>query len=164
MNNRQKQGREETALYADGKSMSALKSYLCSMPKRPGGKVDAETCRRCESSCAFGRRYVCLYDAGEQPVPKKYNKKKAKEDTQMPVNKKSCDQVTLQEQLEAKLSENLTLVDAQKKLLADLKEMEEKLIKAQMAYTEEYTARKRIQLQLYKLKARLYDMEHPEEE
>lgn len=68
-------GLKNESAYADGKTMAALTRYLCTVARPAGIKsVDPEACRNCESKCAFGVRFVQLYDAGEQIVLRKVNR------------------------------------------------------------------------------------------
>ena len=77
-------------------------------------------------------------------------------------NAKSCDQLTMQEQLEEKLRENLQLNDVNRKLIEKNAELEKMLSEKDEAYTQEYALRQSMQMQLYRLKAMLWDKEHPE--
>lgn len=77
-------------------------------------------------------------------------------------NAKSCDQLTMQEQLEEKLRENLQLNDVNRKLIEKNAELEKLLSEKDEAYTQEYALRQSMQMQLYRLKAMLWDKEHPE--
>ena len=85
----------------------------------------------------------------------------------MPTTKKSADQVTLKEQLEAKMNEcmqlheaNRTMVQETIQLTQELKEANEQLKKAQIELDKMAKARTELQVELWKLKARLYDKEH----
>lgn len=169
------------------KTLGALVSHLCAMPIRPNGRVDAEECRACESQCAYGRKLVDWWDEallnGEDPMqamkkrgrPRKplqgpygQNGEKAKtlkqptEDDSMAIAKKSCDEVTLQEQLEAKLAENKELRETVESLVARnnalIKEVES--LKACMELAEAKQQEERAAL--IGLKARMLDLLHPE--
>ena len=138
------QNRREESHFAEDKSMSALRQYLCSMarPYRTGD-VNIKACRNCESPCAFGKRYLKLYDAGETPVKRKAtNTKKKKpaareaETEAHPVNNaQDYERTLLEDEIEqlrgelAKKTEQLGKLERKIKLtdvlVAELKKAEE---------------------------------------
>ena len=142
-------------------TIEELTPYLCTAAVVRGGPPEKrgpqpKVCRACDVQCAYGRRLVKMWDA--QP----------KEGAdQMPTVKKSADQMTLQEQLEAKMQECMQLHEANKtmvqetiQLTQELKEANEQLEKAQTELDKMVKARTELQIELWKLKARLYDKEH----
>lgn len=163
-----KAGRPDQTTYADDMdTLDKLKKHLCREAIKPGVGVNVEVCRNCESQCAFGRKYVHLWDAGERPVKRgrpKAERADLREGENMPSVRKSCDEVTMQEQLEAKLRENMELLDVNRKLLDDLKAVDEQLAEVSRELDARQAKCKAQQTELWKLKARLYDMEHPEED
>lgn len=81
----------ESEHYADKKSMNTLRRYLCSLALPTlQDKVYVEACRNCVSQCAFGKRYVALYDSGAPMKnvrgPYKPRKKKSAAAKEKPVN------------------------------------------------------------------------------
>lgn len=77
-------------------------------------------------------------------------------------NSKSCDQLTLQEQLEEKLRENMQLLEVNRQMIERNAELEKMINEKDEAYTQEYAMRQSMQMQLYRLKAMMWDKEHPE--
>lgn len=75
---------------------------------------------------------------------------------------KSCDQLTLQEQLEETQRERMQLLDINGKLLEENKQLAEAVRAAEEARMEEFAARTVLQDKLCRLKAMMWDMEHPE--
>lgn len=145
----------------DLNTIEGLTPYLCTAAVVRGGPPEKrgpqpEVCRACEVQCAYGRRLVKLWDAQpkEGAAP-------------MPTVKKSADQMTLQEQLEAKIQECMQLHEANKTMISevlelthDLEEARERLTKAEAEMNKMAQARQEIQVELWKLKAKLYDKEH----
>lgn len=154
-----------------------LKAYLCSMARPAGRRTDAEiadTCRECES-CAYGKQFVKLFD-----------EQRGKET--MATAKKAADEMTMQEQLEQKIKEcrSLTVrLEQQEKKAKELaeallqKEEENKDLGGQISQlstglvelsrkNEIAEQREResgqeiaaLALQILKLKAAVYDLEH----
>lgn len=137
------QNRREESHFADDKSMSALKQYLCSAA-RPyrSGDINHKACRNCESPCAFGKRYIMLLDAGEVPVKRKATNTKKKpapreaETEAHPVNNaQDYERALLEDEIEqlrkelaqkteqvGKLERQIKLTDV---LVAELKKAEE---------------------------------------
>lgn len=79
---RQKSGPDPLSTVNDAskcKTMRAVVKQLCSMATRPGGLADVDTCRECESQCAYGRRFIDLWDdellKGEDPMKQLARKK-----------------------------------------------------------------------------------------
>ena len=75
---------------------------------------------------------------------------------------KSCDQLTMQEQLEEQIREKLQLLEVNGKLLAENKALEEQLKQAEAARLEEFAARTVMEDKMMRLKAMMWDVEHPE--
>ena len=142
-------------------TIEELTPYLCTAAVVRGGPPEKrgpqpKVCRACEVQCAYGRRLVKLWDAqpkeGAEP---------------MPTVKKSADQMTLQEQLEAKIQECMQLHEANKTMISevlelthDLEEARGRLAKAEAELVKMSQARQETQVELWKLKAKLYDKEH----
>lgn len=85
----------------------------------------------------------------------------------MPTARKSVDQVTMKEQLEAKLQECMQLHEANRTMMTEtlqltkeLEETKEQLEKHKAELAKMVQARTELQVELWKLKARLYDKEH----
>lgn len=145
-------------------TIDELTPYLCTAAVVRGGPPEKrgpqpEVCRKCESQCAYGRKLVHMWDAGVRTARKGAAK--------MPRTKKSADQMTLQEQLEAKIQECIQLHDANKTMISevlelthDLEEARERLAKAEAELVKMSQARQETQVELWKLKAMLYDKEH----
>lgn len=140
----------QNEMYADGKSMNELRSFLCSLAL-PTKKdiVYVEACRGCESQCSFGRRYVALYDAttaeNKQEPTKRKAASKPKPDAREPETEEHMVTITnaelqrqvfedeikgLTEKLEAQIQEcakmerSMKLTDV---LIHEYRESEEKL-------------------------------------
>lgn len=145
--------------------MDKLIPFLCSAARPRGGAPSTrgpkvEVCRKCESQCAYGRKFVHMWDAGVRPKKKGAAKK-------MPISKKTADQMTLQEQLDAKFLECMQLHEANRTMLQEtvsltkeLAEAREQLEKAETELNKMVKARTELQVELWKLKAKLYDKEH----
>lgn len=167
----------------DLKKLQLVKSFLCSAAipttgrNRPTDDQIAGTCRSCKN-CAYGERFAQLWD--EQ-----------KEAGHMATAKKAADEATLQEQYEQKLKEcqSLTVqLTAQEKKTKELAEaltikaqenaelgehigqmskgLHEVGRKLEIAETREKESNHEIgalKLQIIKLKAEIYDLEHDDE-
>lgn len=148
------------------KKITDLIKHMCTLPIRPGCAPDAEVCRKCESKCAFGRKYVNLWDdellEGRDPAQTFKQAIYQKERKPMPTVKKPCSEVTMQEQLEIKLAENADL----QKTIISLTEQRDK-------YAEELKAKERecmalqaiaekMEASLMRIKAWALDKIHPE--
>lgn len=161
--------------------MRKLKPYLCAMAC-PGGKrtddVVAETCRKC-GNCGYGKQFVKLFD-------------RQKGAERMASVKKAADEMTLQEQYEQKLKENRSLtvrLEAQEKKTKELVEaltlkaqenaelsehitqmskglqdLGRKLEAAEAREKESSHEMKVMALQIIRLKAEIYDLEHEDED
>lgn len=164
----------------DLKKLRQIKRFLCSMTApagryRPTDEQIADTCRGCSSQCAYGRRFAELV-------------KQQKEAGNMAAAKKAADELTMQEQLEQKIKEcrSLTVrLEQQEKKAKELaeallqKEEENKDLSGQISQlstglvelsrkNEIAEQREResgqeiaaLALQILKLKAAVYDLEH----
>lgn len=144
--------------------MDQLIPFLCSAAIPKGGAPGTrgpkvEVCRKCESQCAYGRKFVHMWDAGVRPARKGAAK--------MPTARKSADQLTLKEQLEAKMQECMQLHEANRTMMTEtlqltkeLEETKEQLEKHKAELAKMVQARTELQVELWKLKAKLYDKEH----
>lgn len=148
--------------YADDlNTIEELAPYLCTAAVVRGGPPQKrgpqpEVCRACEAQCTYGRKLVRLWDAQQKEGAEK-----------MPRAKATADQMTIQEQLEAKMQEcmqlhaaNHTMMTEVRELSAELAEAKEALAKREEELNKLHAERREAQIALWKLKARLYDKEH----
>lgn len=75
---------------------------------------------------------------------------------------KSCAEMSLQEQLEEQIREKLQLLEVNGKLLAENKALEGQLKQAEEARMAEFAARTMMEDKMMRLKAMMWDVEHPE--
>lgn len=75
---------------------------------------------------------------------------------------KSCAEMSLQEQLEEQIREKLQLLEVNGKLLEENKALEEQLKQTEAARMEEFAARTVMEDKMMRLKAMMWDVEHPE--
>ena len=75
---------------------------------------------------------------------------------------KSCAEMSMQEQLEEQIREKLQLLEVNGKLMAENKALEEQLKQTEEARLEEFAARTVMEDKLVRLKAMMWDAEHPE--
>lgn len=133
------------------KTLKKLREYLCraAVPRR--GPVRVTVCEKCESQCAYGRQYLKLYLA----------EKDKKEEA--PV-RTSVDQKTAEEQLADAIAKRERAERCAAEMVEKCREMEKKLDEANQRAAEAQARSSRASYQLMRLKAKLYDMEHPEED
>lgn len=142
----------------DISSMRILEKKLCDAAvinrysKR--SYVDVETCRGCRG-CGYGKRYVQLYDRQKE--------KKKKEAAEMATTKKSASELTLQEQLEQERAKVQELSKTCMELGNGVEKLEKDLEQANGRLAENHVTIEFQRLNILKLKARLYDLEHPED-
>lgn len=87
------------------KNMNNLRTFLCDAARVKGStEVRVDTCRNCESQCAYGREYVKRWDAGERPMrPGPKPKPKAEEPVEAadkPVTVQPAETARLENELE----------------------------------------------------------------
>lgn len=116
--------------------------------------VDVEMCRKCRI-CGYGKRYVQLYD--RQKVKEK------KEAATMATTKKNVSELTLQEQLEQEMAKVKELSKTCTELGNSVEKLEADLNLANKRLGENHVTIELQRLTILKLKASLYDMEHPED-
>lgn len=133
------------------KTLKKLREYLCSAAVPPSGPVRVKMCEKCEAQCAYGRRYVELYRAEKAP----------KEEA--PV-RTSVDQKTAAEQLAEALTRREQAERCAAEMVEKCKELEKQADEANQRAAEAQARYSRASYQLMRLKAKLYDMEHPEED
>lgn len=75
---------------------------------------------------------------------------------------KSCAELSMQEQLEEQIREKLQLLEVNGKLLAENNALEGQLKQAEEARMAEFAARTMMEDKLVRLKAMMWDVEHPE--
>lgn len=148
-------GRNEETLTAEQvKSMDALKRYLCSLAYVPGARgsknVRVDACRNCDCKCGYGKEYVRRYDLQQEAE-------------KMGTIKKSVDQMTTQEQLEAKIKECEELTKVNLNLAKRCEDLEERQRDAARKLTENHVEIEMYKMRVMRLKAKLYDMEHQED-
>lgn len=133
------------------KTLKKLREYLCSAAVPPSGPVRVTVCEKCESQCAYGRQYLKLYRA----------EKAKKEEAPVRV---SVDQQTAAEQLADAIAGREQAERCADKMVEKCKELEKKAEEADRRAAEAQAKCSRTSYQLMRLKAKLYDMEHPEED
>lgn len=179
-------GYQKYMVYAeDLKKLRVVKQFLCTEAiqaatgrNRPTDDQIADTCRSCKG-CAYGERFAQLWD--EQ-----------KEAERMATVKKAADEATLQEQYEQKLKEcqSLTVrLEAQEEKTKELvealtikaqeneelsehitqmskgiQELGRKIEIAEAREKESSHEMKVMTLQIIRLKAEIYDLEHEDED
>lgn len=141
-------GMWEQTMCADRvKTVRAIKKYLCSDATSRGKEPDPEVCRKCESQCAFGRKFIRL---------------KWEEENNMPP-RKNASEMTAQETIEKLSKEVDELTKVNNALAKANAELEQALLDANKRATEEHEARQHTLLTMLRLKAHICDMEHPDE-
>lgn len=133
------------------KTLKKLREYLCRAAVPPSGPVRVTVCEKCESQCAYGRQYLKLYRA----------EKDKKEEA--PV-KTSVDQKTAAEQLEEAITRREQAERCAAEMVEKCRELEKKIDEANQRAAEAQARYSRASYQLMRMKAKLYDMEHPEED
>lgn len=162
--------------------------------KVPRGRVDVDACRQCESQCAYGRKYIRLWKekqeaaqvtatkataARDDAAVKKLEADKAKAEKRLRDAEASWQASVehageLEKQLEKAKAENedlretvAALVKEKAVLLAKLKEANQTDAELERVLKEldyEKAERRKQRGVLNALKARLWDMEHPNAE
>lgn len=135
------------------RELNKLREYLCTMAHVPrSAKVNVEACRKCRL-CGYGREYVRRWDA---------LKKREKEDEEMPTVKKPVDEMTLQEQLEQerKRCEEINKINTE--LASAVQTLEKQLEDAKQKAAEDHIEIQSLRLDVMRLKARIFDVEHPD--
>lgn len=131
--------------------MERLREYLCTEALPPHGEVNVEACRKC-GICNYGKRYVELYDQSQ----------KKKEEPQMATTKRPVNELTLEETLEQERKRCEELNESNVRLANSLQLAEKKLEEANRRATEEHIEAEALKMTVIRLKARIFDMEHPE--
>lgn len=135
------------------KELDKLREYLCTLAHVPRtSTVNVEGCRKCRL-CGYGREYVRRWDA---------LKKKEKEEPQMPTSKRPVNELTLEETLEQERKRCEELNESNVRLVNSLQLAEKKLEEANRRATEEHIEAEVLKMTVIRLKARMFDMEHPE--
>ena len=132
-------------------SLKKLRPLLCSLAVPPKGPVRVKACETCEAQCAYGRQYVKLH-------------KLEKEQKEEPPVRASADQKTYTEQLEDAIAKRVQAEKCAAEMVEKCKELEKQLMDANQRAAEAQAKYSRTSYQLMKMKARMYDMEHDEEE
>ena len=133
------------------KELGKLRTYLCTEAHVPRtATVNVEACRKCRL-CAYGREYVKRWDALKQ---------KEKETEEMAATKKPVDETTLQEQLEQerKRCEEINKINTE--LASTVQTMEKQLEDAQHKAAEDHVEIQGLRLDVIRLKAKIFDVEH----
>lgn len=161
---RRKAGGENAGI-AWAENMRTLKRiapYLCSEAMPQTNKILVDVCRECRT-CAYGRRYVELYDqqktrGSQLPVKQK------EEVNQMAVSKKPASELTLQEQLEQERDKNTEINKINVELANQVQILEKELEDVKHKAAEEHVEHEMSKLNLLRLKAMIFDLEHPMED
>lgn len=180
--------------------LKKLRKYLCDLAAPARGPVKIKVCRDCESQCAYGKRYMELYQAQKDEKEDAEAEQRESQSAELEAEKRRREEAerVAREMVQKCMEMEQACKDAEKKagdailraaeservaagmlekcrraaeveqivedLRGRIKELEKRAEDEMHKRAEAQAETERCRMRLIKFKARLYDMEHPDDD